>query len=107
MVIRRLPRATARAIRLWVPWTLAWVFVVLAAASLTGRVLTAQLEGSEDGIAARIAERTGFDVRITALAGRFLGWHPVLELDGLELSRDGIPALRLGRVRFELDLTEK
>jgi uncharacterized protein (TIGR02099 family) len=106
VVIRRLPRATARAIRVWVPWALAWVFVVLAAASLTGRVLTAQLEGSEEAIAARVAEATGFEVRITSLRGRFLGWHPVLEVDDLELSREGVEVLRLGRVRFELDVTE-
>jgi uncharacterized protein (TIGR02099 family) len=47
------------------------------------------------------------DVSFEALRGRFLAWDPVLEVEGLSLAPPGAePAVRIGRLRLELDLFE-
>jgi uncharacterized protein (TIGR02099 family) len=101
-----MPRAAARALRIWFPWVFAWAFVLLACGTLTGRLLTTQLDGAEASVAARIAAVTGFDVRIGRLRGRFLDWNPVLEIEGLSLSRNGIEVVAARRARIKADVLE-
>ncbi len=96
----------AQLFRVVVPWALAWTFVGLALLSVSGRILSAQLDGAEDAVAARISDATGFDVHIARLNGRFLDWFPVLEIDGVELSRDGCEVLSAERLVLRIDVTE-
>ena len=96
----------AQLFRVGVPWALAWTFVALACLSLSGRMLSAQLDGAEAAVAARVSEATGFDVHIDRLNGRFLDWFPVLEIDGVDLSRDGCEVLAAERLVLRIDVAE-
>lgn len=96
-----------RRLRRFVPWLLVAVFLMLTLFSTIGRILTAQLEGNEAALAELITEATGLEAVIGRAEGRFLGWHPVLELESLELSPPGsAPAIRVGRMRVEVDIGE-
>lgn len=103
---RRLPPSTVRALRDGFPWLLACIFVLLACGTLAGRLLSAQLDGAEEAVAARIASLTGFDARIDGLRGRFLDWYPVIEVEGLSLGRDGVEVVGARRVRLKIDVVE-
>ena len=96
-----------RRLRRFVPWVLAGVFLLLALFSTVGRILTSQLEGNEATLAGLVADATGLDVVIGRAEGRFLAWHPVLELESLEMAPAGAaPAIRIGRMRVEVDVGE-
>ncbi|HSG87706.1 MAG TPA: AsmA-like C-terminal region-containing protein [Pseudomonadales bacterium] len=102
-----IPLTKRERLRRTLPWALAVLFSVLALFSVVGRILTAQIEGEEAAIGAALGRATGFEVSIGAVNGRFLGWHPVLEAEEVTLSPPGAPpALRIGRMRAELDVLE-
>ena len=86
----------------WVwPWLL--LFAALALYGALGRVVLASLEGQRAELLQALEARLGVPVAATALRGRFSGFTPVVELEGLRLGAPGEASLsregaRPGRV---------
>lgn len=94
-----------RALPIAAAWTLALMFLAVAAVTLAGRIAVAQLEGSEARLAEMLGERLGLEVELGALAGRFQVLHPVVDVTGLRLRPpDADVAVHASRIQLEVDV---
>ncbi|MGD1988165.1 MAG: DUF3971 domain-containing protein [Pseudomonadales bacterium] len=88
---------------LW-PWLL--LFAALALYGGLGRVALASLEGQRAELLDALQAQLGVPVSATALRGRFSGFSPVLELEGLRLGSREAPAVTAEALALELDVLE-
>ena len=89
----------------WVwPWLL--LFAALALYGGLGRLALASLEGQRTALLEAVEARLGLPVSATALRGRFSGFSPVLELEGLRVGAPGTPAVTAEALALELDVLE-
>lgn len=89
----------------WVwPWLL--LFGALAIYGGLGRLALAALEGQREPILKAVEARLGVPLSATALRGRFSGFAPVLELEGLRLGDPEAPAITASALALELDVLE-
>ncbi|NBQ11655.1 MAG: hypothetical protein EBU29_06260 [Gammaproteobacteria bacterium] len=89
----------------WVwPWLL--LFAALALYGGLGRLALASLEGQRAQLLEALEARLGVPVSATALRGRFSGFTPVVELEGLRLGAPGAPAVTAEALTLELDVLE-
>ena len=88
---------------LW-PWLL--LFAALALYGGLGRVALASLEGQRTELLDALQAQLGVPVSATALRGRFSGFSPVVELEGLRLGSREAPAVTAEALALELDVLE-
>ncbi|MDZ7827240.1 MAG: hypothetical protein U5R48_15960 [Gammaproteobacteria bacterium] len=101
------PRIRKARLRVVLPWLLASLFVLLALYALGGRLITSRIAGNEAALGALLSGALGLEVEIGRAEGRFLGWHPVIEAEGIRLAPPGAaPAIRVGSMQLELDVIE-
>jgi uncharacterized protein YhdP len=101
------PSVRKARLRVLLPWLLASIFVLLALYALGGRLVTSRIEGNEATLGVLLSGVLGLEVELGRAEGRFLGWHPVLEMERIRLAPPGAaPAIRVGSVRLELDVIE-
>jgi uncharacterized protein (TIGR02099 family) len=101
------PRIRKARLRVVLPWLLASVFLLLALYALGGRLVTSRIAGNEAMLGTLLSDALGLEVELDRAEGRFLGWHPVLEMERIRLAPAGAaPAIRVGRMQLELDVVE-